>query len=169
MKIISIKKISVVVVAWTLLLASFTSSAWAKKTGAGLADFGAGIILGEPTGLTFKYWKASTRAIDGGFAYSANEFLLLYADHLWHFPAFSASLARSSIQPYLGLGGVFFISNRSHRTDQEKVLGVRIPFGAEWKPGAPPLGVFVELVPGLGIIPATYGLFQGGIGARYYF
>jgi hypothetical protein len=48
-------------------------------------------------------------------------------------------------------------------------LGMRIPFGLEWRPSEAPLGVFVELAPGLTLIPGTSSFFQGDIGIRYYF
>ncbi|MBT8387347.1 MAG: hypothetical protein KJO12_08030, partial [Ignavibacteria bacterium] len=33
-------------------------------------DFGLGIILGEPTGVSFKYWTSSNTAFDGAVAWS---------------------------------------------------------------------------------------------------
>ena len=48
-------------------------------------------------------------------------------------------------------------------------LGVRVPFGVEWKVADPPIGVFVEVVPVIAIVPQTTGIFQAGLGIRYYF
>jgi len=36
----------------------------------GSYDFGLGIILGEPTGITFKYWASDKAAFDGALAWS---------------------------------------------------------------------------------------------------
>jgi hypothetical protein len=143
-------------------------------------SFGAGLILGEPTGLTVKYWLGSPGAIDGGLAYSFNSFFLIYSDYLYHFKgAFGASSEfATELTPYVGGGAVLFVqtTNQGHqdrsffRSDQGSVgLALRIPVGIEWTPGRAPFGVFVEIAPGIGIVPATFGLLQGGIGARFYF
>ena len=49
-------------------------------------DFGIGIILGEPTGLSLKYWLDEERAIDGAAAwsYSENDSFQLHGDYLIH-------------------------------------------------------------------------------------
>ena len=130
---------------------------------------GLGLILGEPTGLTAKFFTRSDRAIDGGLAFSFDHFVFLYADYLFHFKSYSG------IRPYAGIGGGLLISSGKSKGKyfndaQSSVgLGVRIPLGAEWFIPEAPFGIFAEIVPGLGLIPSTYGFFQGGIGARFYF
>ena len=47
---------------------------------------GAGIILGEPTGVSLKYWLTETSALDAGFTWSfvdENAFQI-QADYLIH-------------------------------------------------------------------------------------
>jgi hypothetical protein len=142
-------------------------------------QFGLGVVLGEPTGLSAKYWLNSNQAVDFGLAYSFNDFVYIFADYLFHFPhAFGASTEFvSQLNPYVGIGGVFLGSTVSNRNDNRYFtsggssagLGLRLPLGIEWRPARPPLGIFVELVPGIGIIPSTFGFFEGGIGVRYYF
>ncbi len=144
--------------------------------------FGLGIVLGDPSALTFKHELDQSRAIDGGVAFALSKWFLFYGDWLFHFRGAlgqrSSFLAHTS--PYLGIGGLMIISNQSDfETRREKyfsdssstktAFGVRIPIGLEWRPAAAPIGVFIELVPGLGIIPSTSGFVQGGIGARFFF
>jgi hypothetical protein len=130
---------------------------------------GIGLILGEPTGLTGKFWNSSDRAIDGGIAFSFDRYVFLYSDYLFHFRGFSG------VRPFAGIGGGLLISSGNRKgkyfDDQSGSfgLGVRIPLGLEWLIPEAPIGVFAEIVPGIGIIPSTYGFFQGGIGARFYF
>lgn len=142
--------------------------------------FGMGVVLGEPTGITGKYWVDRRSAIDSTFSYSFNDYFLLYSDYLYHFPgAFGRSSEFASrLNPYIGVGLELFIQTQDtgrqdrayFRSDQGSTgLGVRIPLGVEWRPGSPPLGVFVELTPGVGVVPATFGFVQGGIGIRFYF
>ena len=145
----------------------------------GGGPLGLGIVLGEPTGLSAKYWLTSKHSLDFGLGYSFNSFIFVYADYLFHFPgAFGASSQFvAQLNPYIGIGGIFMGSTASSGTrgryftsdGSSAGVGMRLPLGIEWTPGEPPLGIFIELVPGLGIIPSTFGFVEGGIGVRYYF
>lgn len=161
----------------TLLSALPLQSARAAHANAP-GNLGLGIVLGEPSGLSAKYWLHSRDALDFGLAYSFNSFFAIFADYLYHFPgAFAAQKAPiSQITPYVGIGAIFFTDTSSARTSSRYFtstnsagLGLRIPLGLEWRPSSTPLGIFLELVPGMGIIPATFGFLEGGIGARFYF
>jgi hypothetical protein len=141
-------------------------------------SFGAGIILGDPSGLSGKLWLDRKHAVDFGLAFSFNSYFLIFSDYLIHFPgAFGKSGAfLAQLNPYIGVGGSLAVSTDSNRSkgpfsDRKDftALGVRVPLGIEWLPGNPPIGVFVEFVPGLYIIPGTEGFLNAGIGARYYF
>ena len=51
------------------------------------SGFGIGIMLGEPTGISGKYWVEDNSAIDFGIAYSlfnSNNYLSLHADYIHH-------------------------------------------------------------------------------------
>ena len=141
---------------------------------------GLGIILGEPTGFTGKYWMKSDEATDFGLTYSFNSFLLIYGDYLWHFHnAFAnTDLEGASLSPYVGGGLTLFVSTDDNRKDgklftddstSDVGLGIRVPLGIEWRPVRPPIGVFAEIVPGMGFIPDIFLFFQGGVGIRYFF
>jgi hypothetical protein len=141
---------------------------------------GLGIVLGEPTGLTGKFWMGK-QAVDAGLSYSFNDFFLLYSDYLFHFPEIFRSASEKwakQFEPYVGIGGILFISTTSDPRDHTYFrepgsssvgFGIRIPIGLEWMPMPPPIGVFAEIVPGVGVVPSTFGFVQGGIGIRYYF
>jgi len=157
----------------SLLLAN--SSAFAANQ-----KFGLGIVLGEPSGLTGKVWSDHRAAIDFGLAFAFDDYILMYADYLHHFPgAFgSSSPFVAQLNPYLGIGAIVaFDTNNNFNANRRFFssgsgsvgLGARIPLGIEWRPSHPTIGVFVELVPGLAILPATDGLVEGGVGVRYYF
>ncbi len=144
-------------------------------------DLGVGIVFGEPTGLTAKVWQEKDRALDFGLSYSFNSFLLFYGDYLLHFPgSFShpKSPFLTELNPYLGLGAVALLSTDSSRSSRVLFadnnsssvgMGARIPLGVEWIPQDTKFGIFVEIVPGLGIIPSMFAFLNLGIGARYYF
>lgn len=125
---------------------------------------GLGVILGEPTGVTGKLWHKPDMAYDVGLSYSWRKYFILYGDHLWHWKNIfeGRSDFMRSLWAYAGVGaGVYFGGGGG--------LGVRIPLGFEWKPKSPPLGIFAEIVPTVGLIPTVSGGVGGGIGARYYF
>lgn len=140
---------------------------------------GLGLLIGEPTGPTFKLWLPENRALDGGIAFSLRSFFLVYVDYLFHFPQGLGTSGEfiSQLEPYVGAGAVIFISTQTGRTDSAlftqsgdtKAFGLRIPLGVEWMIPKAPVGLYVELVPGVGFIPSTFAFFQGGVGARFYF
>src|SRR4051812_11458789 len=52
-------------------------------------NFGAGVVVGDPTGLTAKWWTGDNRAIDIALAWDlsgADKRVEAHADYLWHFP-----------------------------------------------------------------------------------
>jgi hypothetical protein len=178
-----LRTISLALIAFIISVLAFDTLAFAAQSGSegpeGKAN-GIGVILGEPTGFTGKFWIEKDRAIDAGLAFSFNSFFLLYGDYLFHFRrAFGSSTEfLRDLVPYAGLGAELFFAENSTKgsgayytsTSGSSVgFGVRIPLGAEWMIPRAPLGIFVELVPGVGLIPGTFGFIQGGIGARFYF
>jgi hypothetical protein len=145
--------------------------------------FGLGVILGEPTGFTGKYRYDARSALDFGLAWSFSSFFLIYGDYLYHFPSAFRGAREPFFQqltPYIGGGGALFFDTASRRVGDRDAkyftkdgdsfgLGIRFVAGLEWSPPSIPLGVFLELAPGVGIVPSTFGFIQGGIGVRYYF
>lgn len=132
-------------------------------------DFGVGLIAGEPTGVSGKLWMGSN-AVQGSLAYSFDEFVAFTGDYLWHVKGLfgDASDFVRQLSAYYGAGGYLGLSTKSARTDSV-LFAARIPFGVEWNPPAAPIGVGLELVPGLRLVPGTDIILQGGVMLRYYF
>jgi len=142
-----------------LLLAAFSSGSLAAQD----KGFGLGIILGEPTGISFKNWVGGRSAIDGGVAwsFSDDDSLHLHLDYLVHnFNIFKAKKGKLAL--YYGIGGRVKI-------EEESRFGIRIPVGINYIFGDAPLDVFFELAPVLDLAPSTEFGLTGGIGIRYYF
>lgn len=141
--------------------------------------FGLGIVAGDPTAITGKYWLHQDDAVDFGLAFSVNDATLLYGDYLVHYPGAFKQKGKfiNELNPYVGVGGVLAATSSSRsdnyryygRSSGSLGLGVRVPFGVEWQPVKPPLGIFAEIVPGISVVPTTGLVVQGGIGIRYYF
>ncbi len=161
----------------TCLLSPLSKQACAAETGRE-NEFGLGIMLGEPTGISGRLNLSSKRSVDFGLARSDKSYFLILADYLFTFPhAFhTSSTFLSNVTPYVGVGGVLGIADQSFQfrtafggATGSTVFGVRIPLGIEWRPSSPPLGVFLEIAPGISILPSTQGFMQGDLGIRFYF
>lgn len=158
-----------------LLLFSFCQVGHSASSG----DLGLGIILGAPTALTGKYLAGNNLAYDFGLAFSFDDYVLIYGDRLVPVPGGFGRKTKfaSQITPYYGIGGVIVVTNKD-RSSNDRILGkksgsfglgLRIPLGIEWRPSQPDFAFFLEIVPGISVIPETSAMFQGGIGLRYFF
>ena len=126
--------------------------------------FGLGVVLGEPTGISAKFWLTPGTALDFGLGYSftsSNSVLDFYADYVFH----DADMIHSveNLVVYYGPGARLKIKESTSR------LGVRGVIGILWIPRGTNFDLFVEVAPILDIIPATKFDFSGGIGGRYFF
>ena len=126
-------------------------------------DLGAGIILGEPTGITAKWWNSNDRAIDLAVAWSTgrNDRFNLHGDYLIHrYDLISVDAGKLPI--YYGIGARMGFGD-------EVDLGVRIPVGIAYEFPNDPFELFFEIVPVLNLYPGTDFDANGGFGVRYYF
>lgn len=126
-------------------------------------DFGAGIILGQPNGITAKWFKADGRAFDAAIAWSTgrNDRLHLHGDYLIHrFDMIDVDSGKLPV--YYGVGARIGFGD-------EVDLGLRIPLGIAYHFPNDPFELFFEIVPVLNLIPGTDFDANGGFGVRYYF
>jgi hypothetical protein len=126
-------------------------------------DFGLGIILGEPTGISAKKWLDDKSALDGAVAWSlvTPSSFHLHADYLYHdFNLFNVK--KGKLPLYFGIG--FRI-----RIGDEDRIGIRIPVGICYIFEQSPLDIFFELGPVLDLTPATRLRLTSSVGIRYFF
>ena len=126
--------------------------------------FGVGIIAGEPTGISAKYWTSETNAFHLGLGYSftsSNSLLDFYSDYVFHNSDIIKT--KENLVVYYGPGARLKIQKDNAR------LGLRGVIGIIWVPQDAPIDLFVELAPILDIIPGTKFDFAGAVGARYFF
>jgi hypothetical protein len=135
---------------------------------------GAGLIVGEPTGVSGKYYLTDDRAIDlaiGGAVVGRG--LQVHGDFLWH-PWVLDQEPSFALPLYLGIGGRILNHNAGGSDDEDHVrIGVRAPVGILFDFTRVPLDVFAEVA---GVLDYhtrgddNFGVdFNAGIGARYYF
>jgi hypothetical protein len=139
--------------------------------------FGAGIELGEPTGLNGKYFLESDRAIDFGFGEhygdGYGDGLHIYGDYLWH-PLSLASTESFELPLYFGVGARLWEFDYHAADGDGYALGVRVPLGISFDFKNVPIDVFVQLTFVVDFLvdygPHTlYGGLDGSIGVRYWF
>lgn len=139
--------------------------------------FGLGIIIGEPTGISAKYWTSPTNAFDfalgwgwGGDRiggrykgyYTGGPRVHFHMDYLWH--SFEAIRSEERFPLYYGIGGR--INTGAGYNSSFAVRGV---IGIAWMPRNTPVDIFIELAPSLQLTSETGFAIDGGLGARYYF
>jgi hypothetical protein len=129
------------------------------------ARMGAGIMVGEPTGVCLKKWFDEGTAIDmaTGWSMTDGDFYL-HADYLWHRIVEDPKIG-GSVPLYFGIGGRLLV--RGDGDDSE--LGLRIPVGLDFFLKDNRFDIFVEIAPILNIAPETELGLSGGVGARFYF
>ncbi|UCE67996.1 MAG: hypothetical protein JSU85_01990 [Candidatus Zixiibacteriota bacterium] len=130
------------------------------------SDFGLGIILGEPTGISGKLWTGGNSAVDGAVAWSMHNSasLHLHADYLVH--SFSSrSVEKGRLPIYYGVGGRIKFSENNN----DNFIGVRAPVGIEYLFETAPVDIFFEIVPILNLAPDTDFDLNAAVGARYFF
>lgn len=127
-------------------------------------DFGLGIILGEPTGISAKKWLDDKAALDGAVAWSlvTPSSFHLHADYLYHnFNLFN--VRKGKLPLYFGIGFRVRIRTGDNR------LGIRIPVGICYLLEQSPLDIFLELGPVLDLTPETKLRLTSSVGIRYFF
>lgn len=154
-------------------LAGFLACATAQAQ----EGFGAGIIVGEPTGLSFKLWLDNVHAVDAGLAwsFSENESLQFHANYLIHdFNLLRPADFEGRVAVYYGLGARIKLSedddqNGGGRNRDDTLVGIRIPLGVSYHFPRSPVDLFGEFVPVLDVAPDTDFDLNLAIGARLYF
>lgn len=144
--------------AMVLFLLVFLSTVKAQSSGVGL-----GLIVGEPTGVSFKYWTGSTTAIDAALAWSFIDggAFHIHGDYLFHNMRL-ISVPEGLLPFYYGIGARI-------KTANDTKLGVRVPLGLAYLFQSAPVDIFLEIVPILDLTPKTDFAINAALGARYYF
>lgn len=128
--------------------------------------FELGLYLGEPTGLSAKYYLNRMNAIEGIAAWAFSQgFLVVSADYLFTFPD-ALKVEGETFPLFAGVGAIARI-NMGVQPPIE--LGARIPLGVLYVFRDFPLEISLEVVPVLYLFPDTQFTGMGGIGVRYCF
>lgn len=127
------------------------------------SGLGLGVILGQPTGVSFKAWTARNQAVDVAvaWAFDREEAVHVHADYLFHdFRLFRVEKGQFVL--YYGIGGRIKAESRTR-------FGIRIPIGLSYLFEGAPVELFFELGPIMDLAPSTLFRMTTGVGIRYYF
>ena len=146
------KKISI---GWGIIFVLLAGACFGQTT-----QFGMGLVLFDPSGLTAKVWLHKAGAIDGAIGWSGMEghYLQIQADYLFFSPRI-ASDKNLQFSFYVGAGGKIIFQENDN-------AWFRIPLGIDVVLKKTPLNFFFEIVPYFNFekIDVT-----GAIGFRYLF
>lgn len=127
------------------------------------AGLGVGILIGEPTGITFKQWMSGKHAFDLEIGWSfPGERIHIAVDYLSHLPKWTKT---QNLYPYLGIGGRLKIG--AEQDGDQFRFGIRFGAGVEYVRGR--FSLYGKLHPVFDIVPTAKLGMEGGIGAYFYF
>lgn len=133
--------------------------------------FGIGIVIGDPTGFSFKYGLKTKNSIDAALAWSTNYSFHLQSTYLWNLGK-AFEIENQDFDWYTGVGLRLRDRDKDNPRDDdddETEFGPRAPVGVRWLAPKIPLEAFVEASIAMNIIPNTDVDFDAGIGARWWF
>jgi hypothetical protein len=124
---------------------------------------GIGIILGSPTGISFKFLDKGPSHFNSalGWSFKKETDIYIHTDYIFNrFKPIRFSRNFYMI-PTMGIGG------RLETKDGN--LAVRAPFGLSYDFIENPFDIFIEIVPTLDLIPATDFEVRAALAVRYLF
>jgi len=128
------------------------------------ASYEIGLILGKPTGISFKMWKSFDRAIDLAGAWDFERSLFrLHGDYLWHRTAKEVVKELDQNLIYYGIGVRFIAAS------EKGEIGLRLVAGLEHFFQDSPFSLFMEIAPVMSFMPSTEFDVDYGVGLRYSF
>lgn len=135
-------------------------------------DQGYGLMFGNPSGFSTKFWLDDTWALDGAIGVARGEFDihmdLLRHSMSWHdmfekkWDWFQRLLNKGNLPVYIGVGPRLLF-------EEKEEFGIRVPLGVSFFPHESNWEVFTEVAPVLRLTPNTGFNGDFGIGVRYYF
>lgn len=146
------------------LLALF---ALAAAVPAAPGSMGAGVFLGQPTGLSFGVDMAPAHWLDfkAAWDFSGGKdgyAIVLQGNYEFAFPGVLV-IEGQDIVPFVGVGAQLNLS------DAGLNLGVHVPFGLDYRFSRVPIELFLEAGLDVYLIPATAFSGSGGLGIRFRF
>ena len=139
------------------LLASGAQGADVEINHGGALGVGAG--LGQPLGVTGKFWFSSLSAVDAMMGYHVDDNFDVHADYLLHAYPFTG-VPNGKLPLYVGLGGRILAGDDTQ-------FGLRIPLGLSYLCERTPIELFAEVAPVIRLNGISASV-DGMVGIRLY-
>jgi hypothetical protein len=138
----------------------------AVLSGAAGAQTSVGVIAGEPTGISVRQVLGGIASVDLAVAWSlvprgpegTGGSFYFHVDYQQYFEQINVDVVQLLF--FVGVGPKVYLSDIP-------VVGVRVPVGLFYNFPDLPLEAFLEIAPGINVIPATQFDVMGAIGLRY--
>lgn len=125
-------------------------------------QIGLGGQIGDPSGLSFKFYEQPGLAWDFLLAFDLEgDYVFFNAHRVWEQP-----FPDTPLRYFYGPGALIGSAGPPDG-DNELLLGISFTIGLNYF--IKRFEIYGNLTPRLAIIPATEGAFGGGVGLRYYF
>ncbi len=137
--------------------------------------FGFGFILGDPTGISWKYRMDRLHALDGAIGFSPFDRPRIHVDYLW----LSHPFRDQNFALHYGVGAAVGFGNATeavftrhgdgyitHSTTLG--FGLRVPFGVDYAIPRSPVELFLEIAPLVVVTPSGGFGVDFGLGVRFY-
>jgi hypothetical protein len=125
-------------------------------------DVGLGIVLGNPSGVLGQFFMTRKALLDVTLAWSLNSDAALMAAVDYQIYNNIADAPAEWSWYYGGGGYVAFPEN------EDGILGVRVPLGIAYSFPRSIVDLWVEIDPGLQLIPDTEAEIMGGVGVTFW-
>jgi len=135
---------------------------------------GVGVILGEPTGIAWKYRLGGGEAVDGAIGLSPADRFRFHVDYLWE----KRSFEQEDLRLHYGVGMAFGVGDAEYVSLQrgdtyvlaERSLGfgLRGVVGLTYNFPRAPFDAFLEIAPLVILTPAGGFGIDAAIGVRVY-
>jgi hypothetical protein len=123
-------------------------------------EFGAGVVLGEPSGLNGQWYWSNRTAIDATAAWSWRDWFFIAADYQVYDYVLDAP---REWRWYYG-GGAYLTLPKN----EDGTVGLRLPLGLKYHFPHSQIDVWGELAPALQLAPKTRPELQGGLGFTFW-
>ncbi len=125
--------------------------------------FGIGFVLGAPTGLSASLPIGSHNALNATLGYKLGDSPNLYtqASYVW--------IAKDIIPVDVGSVSVYYGPGAFVLASRDAALGIQAIGGIDYRFATAPVQVFLEIGPGITLLPDTSPHLGAGLGVRYYF
>ena len=133
--------------------------------------FGLGVVVGDPTGLTFAVRPSERNAVQGHLAWSIiDDRARASLDYIHTVTVIESGDAPNLRFPvYVGLGATAGATGNPPWAEPTPWLGARVPVGITMLPANTPIEVFGEIAPVAYVMPETRPGLEGALGGRFYF